>query len=165
MKHLPAIAFLLLAACARSADNTTATGTTETAATTAPQTAQSAPQGDTFKMPANLQTMPSGLQYSIERAGTGAKPQAGQTVSVHYTGWLTDGTKFDSSRDRNEPLEFPIGAGRVIRGWDEGVADMKIGEKRILVIPPSLGYGPDGAQGVIPPNATLVFAVELLGAR
>jgi peptidylprolyl isomerase len=120
---------------------------------------------DTFSMPANLQTSSSGLQYSIDRPGTGASPVAGQIVSVHYTGWLTDGTKFDSSRDRGTPFEFPLGQGRVIRGWDEGVAAMKIGEKRTLVIPPDLGYGARGAGGVIPPNATLVFAVELLGAR
>lgn len=120
---------------------------------------------DTFAMPANPETTPSGLQYSIDRPGTGERPRPGQIVSVHYTGWLTNGTKFDSSRDRNQPLEFPIGAGRVIRGWDEGVAAMQIGEKRTLVIPPDLGYGARGAGGVIPPNATLVFAVELLGAR
>ncbi len=120
---------------------------------------------DTFSMPADLQSTPSGLQYSIDHPGTGAQPKPGQTVSVHYTGWLTNGTKFDSSRDRNKPFEFPLGLGRVIRGWDEGVAAMKIGEKRTLVIPPDLGYGARGAGGVIPPNATLVFAVELLGAR
>ena len=120
---------------------------------------------DTFSMPANLQSTPSGLQYSVDQAGTGAQPSAGQTVSVHYTGWLTDGTKFDSSRDRGRPFEFPLGMGRVIKGWDEGVAAMKIGEKRTLVIAPSLGYGDRGAGGVIPPNATLVFQVELLGAR
>ncbi|HEY0155979.1 MAG TPA: FKBP-type peptidyl-prolyl cis-trans isomerase [Thermoanaerobaculia bacterium] len=122
-------------------------------------------QGDTFAMPTNLQSTASGLQYSIDRPGTGAQPQPGQIVSVHYTGWLTDGKKFDSSRDRNKPFEFPLGQGRVIRGWDEGVAAMRIGEKRTLVIPPDLGYGARGAGGVIPPNATLVFAVELLGAR
>jgi peptidylprolyl isomerase len=120
---------------------------------------------DTFSMPANLQTTPSGLQYSVDHLGTGAEPSAGQTVSVHYTGWLLNGTKFDSSRDRGRAFEFPLGMGRVIKGWDEGVAAMKIGEKRTLVIPPSLGYGDRGAGGVIPPNATLVFQVELLGAR
>lgn len=120
---------------------------------------------DTFSMPTDLQTTPSGLKYAIDQPGTGESPRAGQTVSVHYTGWLTNGTKFDSSRDRNRPFEFPLGQGRVIAGWDEGVAAMKIGEKRTLVIPPDLGYGARGAGGVIPPNATLVFAVELIGAR
>jgi peptidylprolyl isomerase len=120
---------------------------------------------DTFSLPTNLETTPSGLQYTIDAPGTGAQPQPGQTVSVHYTGWLTDGTKFDSSRDRNQPIEFPLGAGRVIKGWDEGIALMRIGEKRTLVIPAALGYGARGAGGVIPPNATLVFKVELVGAR
>lgn len=120
---------------------------------------------DTFSMPASLQTSPSGLQYTIDQPGTGAQPKAGQTVSVHYTGWLPDGTKFDSSRDRGSPLEFPVGQGHVIKGWDEAIAAMKVGEKRTLVIPPSLGYGDRGAGGVIPPNATLVFKVELVGAR
>lgn len=120
---------------------------------------------DTFAMPANLQSTPSGLRYAVDQPGTGAQPQAGQTVTVHYTGWLTDGTKFDSSRDRGEPFEFTLGQGEVIQGWDEGVAAMKTGEKRILVIPPALGYGERGAGGAIPPNATLVFKVELLGAR
>jgi len=120
---------------------------------------------DNFAIPTGPQTLPSGLQYQVDQPGTGEQPRAGQTVSVHYTGWLTNGTKFDSSRDRNKPFEFPLGQGRVIRGWDEGVALMKIGEKATFVIPPSLGYGQRGAGGVIPPNATLVFAVELLGAR
>ncbi len=97
--------------------------------------------------------------------GNGATAAAGQSVSVHYTGWLTDGTKFDSSVDRNDPFEFNLGQGQVIAGWDQGVAGMQIGGKRKLTIPPELGYGSRGAGGVIPPNATLVFEVELLGVR
>jgi FKBP-type peptidyl-prolyl cis-trans isomerase len=98
-------------------------------------------------------------------AGNGDTATAGQSVSVHYTGWLTDGTKFDSSVDRNDPFEFRLGAGQVIPGWDQGVAGMQVGGKRKLTIPPELGYGARGAGGVIPPNATLVFEVELLGVR
>jgi FKBP-type peptidyl-prolyl cis-trans isomerase FkpA len=104
----------------------------------------------------------SGLKYDDIAIGDGAAAVKGQTVSVHYTGWLTDGEKFDSSKDRNDPFQFPLGAGRVIRGWDEGVQGMKVGGTRRLTIPPQLGYGAQGAGGVIPPNATLVFEVELL---
>ena len=105
----------------------------------------------------------SGLKYEDITEGDGNIATAGQMVTVHYTGWLTDGNKFDSSKDRNDPFKFKLGAGNVIRGWDEGVAGMKIGGTRKLTIPANLGYGAQGAGGVIPPNATLVFEVELLG--
>ncbi len=108
-------------------------------------------------------TTDSGLVIEDVVVGDGAEASAGQTVSVHYTGWLTNGTKFDSSKDRDEPFEFELGGRRVIAGWDEGVQGMKIGGTRKLTIPPDLGYGARGAGGVIPPNATLVFEVELLG--
>jgi len=114
-------------------------------------------------------TTSSGLQITDTKVGTGASPKPGQTAVVHYTGWLytngMKGKKFDSSVDRNEPFEFPVGRGRVIKGWDEGVASMKVGGKRTLIIPPALGYGASGAGGVIPPNATLMFDVELLGVK
>jgi FKBP-type peptidyl-prolyl cis-trans isomerase len=97
--------------------------------------------------------------------GTGATATAGQHVTVHYTGWLTDGTKFDSSKDRGDPFDFPLGKGHVIKGWDEGVVGMQIGGKRKLTIPSEMGYGARGAGGVIPPNAVLVFEVELLGVK
>jgi len=108
-------------------------------------------------------TTPSGLAYEEITVGSGAEAVSGQQVTVHYTGWLTNGTKFDSSKDRDDPFQFHLGQGQVIKGWDEGVAGMKVGGKRKLTIPPSLGYGARGAGGVIPPNATLVFEVELLG--
>ena len=107
-------------------------------------------------------TTASGLIIEDLVVGEGAEAAAGQHVTVHYTGWLTDGRKFDSSKDRNDPFAFPLGAGHVIRGWDEGVQGMQVGGKRKLTIPPELGYGTRGAGGVIPPNATLVFEVELL---
>lgn len=114
-----------------------------------------------------LTTNPSGLQYEDTVLGTGAIAKAGQNVRVHYTGWLyndgVQGAKFDSSKDRGDPFEFSLGAGQVIKGWDEGVQGMQVGGTRVLVIPPQLGYGARGAGGVIPPNATLMFEVELLG--
>ncbi len=114
-------------------------------------------------------TTASGLQIADTKAGTGATPRTGQICVMHYTGWLyqngAKGAKFDSSVDRGQPFEFPIGTGRVIKGWDEGVASMKVGGKRTLIIPPDLGYGARGAGGVIPPNATLIFEVELLDVK
>jgi len=114
-------------------------------------------------------TTPTGLQITDSKVGTGATPNTGQTCVMHYTGWLYEngakGKKFDSSVDRGQPFEFPIGVKRVIAGWDEGVATMKVGGKRTLIIPPQLGYGARGAGGVIPPNATLIFEVELLDVK
>ena len=110
-------------------------------------------------------TTASGLQYEDIVVGTGASPSSGKTVSVHYTGTLTNGTKFDSSRDRGQPFQFVIGVGKVIKGWDEGVMSMKVGGRRKLTIPAQLGYGARGAGNVIPPNATLVFDVELLDVK
>ena len=107
-------------------------------------------------------TTPSGLKYEDLVEGTGDAAKMGETVSVHYTGWLTDGKKFDSSKDRGQPFPFPLGAGRVIKGWDEALSDMKKGEQRVLIIPSHLAYGERGAGGVIPPNATLIFEVELV---
>ena len=111
----------------------------------------------------SLITTASGLQYEEVRVGAGAQARSGQEVTVHYTGWLLDGSKFDSSHDRGQPFTFGLGRGQVIAGWDEGVEGMQVGGLRKLTIPPQLGYGEFGAGGVIPPNATLVFEVELIG--
>ena len=116
-------------------------------------------------MAEEIVTTASGLQIKTLVVGTGAKAEVGKTVSVHYTGWLMDGTKFDSSVDRGQRFEFPLGAGRVIKGWEEGVATMNIGGKVELIMPPELAYGAGGAGGVIPPNATLRFEVEFFGQR
>jgi FKBP-type peptidyl-prolyl cis-trans isomerase len=107
----------------------------------------------------------SGLRYTDLEVGQGDEAASGQTAVVHYTGWLMNGAKFDSSKDRGQPFSFPLGQGRVIRGWDEGVAGMRVGGRRVLVVPPDLGYGHRGAGGVIPPDATLKFEVELLELR
>jgi peptidylprolyl isomerase len=130
------------------------------AAAPAPKVDTSAPSSVAGLTPV---VTPSGLKYWVLKEGTGPTPKAGQNVRVHYTGWLKDGTKFDSSVDRGEPLPFAVGVGQVIPGWDEGVLTMKVGEKRQLEIPPGLAYGDEGAGGVIPPGATLVFDVELVG--
>jgi len=142
---------------------TTETGMApDTAATAMSDTAAGAPSMEK----AEMVTTASGLKYIDMVVGTGAMPQAGQTVTVHYTGWLKDGTEFDSSVRRGQPFQFPIGRGAVIKGWDEGVGTMKVGGKRKLVIPPALAYGEAGTGGGrIPPNAELVFDVELLGVQ
>lgn len=116
-------------------------------------------------MDEKMEKTASGLQYVDTKVGTGASPKTGQTAVVHYTGWLLDGKKFDSSKDRGQPFTFAVGRGQVIKGWDEGVATMKVGGVRKLIIPPDLGYGARGAGGAIPPNATLTFEVELLEIR
>ena len=110
-------------------------------------------------------TTASGLTYIITQNGTGAQLKAGDTVQVHYTGLLTSGVKFDSSLDRGEPFPFPLGAGRVIKGWDEGVQKLRVGDRATFFIPPTLGYGAKGAGGVIPPNATLIFIIEVVGVN
>jgi len=128
------------------------------------KTAPKKPSGPT-KVSGNPVTTADGLQYWEIKKGTGAIATSGKTVSVHYTGWLTTGKEFDSSLDRGEPIEFALGTGQVIKGWDEGIAGMKVGGKRQLKIPPQLGYGARGAGSDIPPNATLVFDVELVGVK
>jgi peptidyl-prolyl cis-trans isomerase A (cyclophilin A) len=115
--------------------------------------------------PSLATTTPSGLTYMITRHGTGKQPKAGDTVLVHYTGLLTNGVKFDSSWDRNEPIAFPLGQGRVIKGWDEGIAKLRVGDQATLIIPSQLGYGAFGAGGVIPPDATLIFVIEVVDVK
>ena len=144
--------FILLAVFAMTSGSAQNNNVTTTSATASPTKVEGKPTKTA-----------SGLEYWDIKAGTGDTAVKGQQVRVHYTGWLTDGKKFDSSVDRGEPFVFPLGAGRVIKGWDEGVAGMKIGGKRQLRSPPELGYGARGAGGDIPPNATLIFDVELLG--
>jgi peptidylprolyl isomerase len=119
----------------------------------------------TPRVPPAAITTPSGLIYLITKKGTGRQPKKGETIVVHYTGMLTDGVKFDSSRDRNEPFEFKLGAGRVIKGWDEGFSNLRVGDHAILVIPSELAYGSTGAGGVIPPDAKLIFVVEVVDVK
>jgi FKBP-type peptidyl-prolyl cis-trans isomerase len=146
--------------------SSTTTTTTGTTSTTSSSTTTTGATSSTDAATAGKEiTMPNGLKYVDMKVGDGQLAETGMTAQVHYTGWLTDGTKFDSSVDRGQPFSFKLGAGQVIRGWDEGVKGMRVGGKRKLTIPPDLGYGAAGAGGVIPPNATLVFDVELLGLQ
>ncbi len=174
-------AMLALSGCKAKETPTTATttepaATAETPAAPAPESPKPAsPTGKEEAVEAARKlgtpsenpvvTTASGLQYIDVKTGEGAAAVSNKLVSVHYTGWLVNGTKFDSSKDRGQPFQFPLGAGRVIKGWDEGVAGMKVGGVRKLIIPSELGYGPRGAGNVIPPDATLIFEVELLGIQ
>jgi FKBP-type peptidyl-prolyl cis-trans isomerase len=163
MKWICLAAVMVFAAtgCNETKSGGASTATSETPATTQAKPAEPAPAAAS----GSEVTMSNGLKYQDLKVGDGAMAENGANVSVHYTGWLTDGTKFDSSVDRGQPFQFKLGTGSVIRGWDEGVKGMRVGGKRKLTIPAELGYGAAGAGGVIPPNATLVFDVELLGVN
>ena len=160
------LAALALAGCQdKTASNSTGSEATATAVSPATPGSTGDNMAKSQAGAAEEISTPSGLKYQELAVGDGAVAETNRKVSVHYTGWLTDGTKFDSSLDRGKPFEFQLGAGQVIRGWDEGVKGMRVHGKRRLTIPPDLGYGPQGAGGVIPPNATLVFEVELLDVK
>lgn len=162
-----ALAVLLIAGCDRSrGDEEAQIYDTRPPIEVGPDTTPAASYAEELAIDLpNFQRTPTGLYVEDVVVGTGEEATSGQTAVVHYTGWLPDGTKFDASRDRGEPFGFPLGAGRVIAGWDEGVAGMRVGGRRRLVIPPHLGYGAEGAGDIIPPNSTLVFDVELLELR
>lgn len=168
---LVSIALLLIAAglsagCSKPATTENTTGTEQSQSTPEESPEATAPEAATpDEFPKAEAKDVNKLIIKDVKVGTGAEATPGKSVTVNYTGWLTDGTKFDSSKDSGQPFVFPLGAGQVIKGWDEGVAGMKVGGKRILVIPPDKGYGEQGAGGVIPPNATLVFTVELLDVQ
>jgi peptidylprolyl isomerase len=155
----------LMVGCPEEGVNSQASTTAQTTTTPVVTTTAVTIPAPTATGTGKVITTPSGLKYEDLKVGTGATPKPGQTVSVQYTGTLENGTKFDSSRDRGVPFEFSIGQGQVIPGWDEGLSTMKVGGRRKLTIPPNLGYGAAGAGGVIPPNATLIFDVELVGVK
>ncbi|MFN2453455.1 MAG: FKBP-type peptidyl-prolyl cis-trans isomerase [Pyrinomonadaceae bacterium] len=166
LKRFVAPALLLVMAFAAIANSQTRRRAAGSARARRPVAARVEPTKHAIPCPVSpATTLPSGLIYLVTRHGTGAQLKVGDTVSVHYTGLLTNGTKFDSSLERNEPIAFPLGAGRVIKGWDEGIARLHIGDQATLIIPPQLGYGAKGAGGVIPPDATLIFIVEVVGIK
>jgi len=162
----PALALLfaaaLVAGCQQSASNTSTSTTTAGATATTPATEPAPAAGSASS---TSRTTASGLQIEEVKLGTGAEAENGKTVSIQYTGRLVDGTKFDSSLDRGQPIEFVLGTGAMIKGWDEGIPGMKVGGKRKLTIPPAMAYGAEGRPPVIPPNSTLVFDVELMGVK
>jgi len=159
---LAAMVGLALAGCQQTSTTENTPTTTGTAATSAPSSSAPATSGATE---GQERTLAGGLKVTDIKVGSGPMAESGSTVAVHYTGWLTDGTKFDSSLDRGQPISFAIGSGQVIRGWDEGLKGMRVGGKRKLTIPSALAYGAEGRPPVIPPDATLVFEVELMDAR
>lgn len=165
---LALLAVAALAGCQQTGSSSSSSSSTSTGATATPSTAQPAPQPGTApgeQTSAKEVSLPSGLHYQDLVVGDGALAESGSQVAVHYTGWLTDGTQFDSSRNSGQPLQFQIGAGSMIRGMEDGVRGMRVGGKRKLRIPPDLAYGSSGMGGVIPPDATLIFDVELLNVR
>jgi FKBP-type peptidyl-prolyl cis-trans isomerase len=165
LKNLIAVGLWLTLLFASVAVGQTRKGTAASRRTRRPGASKVTPK-PSAPCPVSLaKTTSSGLTYMVTRHGTGQQLKAGDTVIVQYTGLLTNGTKFDSSLDRNQPFEFPLGAGRVIKGWDEGVVQLRVGDQATLIIPPQLGYGARGAGGVIPPDATLIFIVEVVGIK
>lgn len=165
LKSLFVITLSLVAISASLAHAQTRQGTAASRRARRSGTVKAATKAKTERQPSLATTTASGLTYIITRHGTGKQPRAGDTVLVHYTGLLTNGVKFDSSLDRNEPIAFPLGKGRVIKGWDEGVAKLRVGDQATLIIPPQLGYGAKGAGGVIPPDATLIFIIEVVDVK
>lgn len=157
------ISMFLIFGCEK--ENTQTEGSSEMSESTQQEEMMSSQSGPAKVDEADYQTTDSGLKYAILKKSDGEKPQSGQTVAVHYSGWLPDGKNFDSSYKRNKPFEFMLGQGQVIRGWDEGISLLKKGEKAQLVIPPELGYGQRGIPGVIPANSTLIFDVELVDIK
>lgn len=165
LKNLAALTLSLVILPASFVHGQTRKGTAASRRARRPVTARVKPAANTPCPSSVATTTSSGLTYIITQHGTGKQPKAGDTVLVHYTGLLTNGIKFDSSLDRNEPIAFPLGAGRVIKGWDEGVAKLRVGDQATLIIPSQLGYGARGAGGVIPPDATLIFIIEVVDVK